>query len=455
MGMPPFAIRTVLRSVGVTLAIAVAMSDRASATGFFINQQSVRGLGRVDAGNTVVADELGTIFFNPAGLTEIWRDAQPHERIRISLGAHLIVPRGDQRNRGSVVATPGTLGALVPLGGGDAHNPTDPTPVPNLYLAAPLRNGRAAVGLGINAPFGLSTNFSPDWHGRYDAIDASLRTVNVSIVGAYRFASGLSVGGGLDLQYARTELTTAIPNPLAPGGPTAATDARIATSGHDYTPGFNVGVLYPVDEKTRVGVHYRSGMKHDISGSSEITGLPALLGAFNGVVDADAALNLPAIATVGVRRILTLHVALLGEFEWFDWSTFREVRIRFADGRPDGVRATNFRDAYAAALGAEYTLSPGWTARSGVHVDTTPTTDGFRDTTVPDSGRLWLGFGATVQASRSLSVDLAFNHVFFRDTAIALTRTFFDDTPLATSVDINSTVTSVVNTLSVDVRYGF
>jgi long-chain fatty acid transport protein len=90
-----------------------------------------------------------------------------------------------------------------------------------------------------------------------------------------------------------------------------------------------------------------------------------------------------------------------------------------------------------------------------VHVDTTPTTDGFRDTTVPDSGRLWLGFGATVQASRSLSVDLAFNHVFFRDTAIALTRTFFDDTPLATSVDINSTVTSVVNTLSVDVRYGF
>ena len=68
--------------------------------------------------------------------------------------------------------------------------------MPNFYAARPIAGGRAAVGLGLNAPFGLATSFSPDWHGRYDAIEASLRTINVSAVGAYQFDSGLSVGGG-------------------------------------------------------------------------------------------------------------------------------------------------------------------------------------------------------------------------------------------------------------------
>jgi hypothetical protein len=73
----------------------------------------------VDAGNTVVADELGTIFFNPAGLTEIWRDVDPaDEKTRVALGLHLIVPRSDQRNRHCTVTSPGTEGLFVPITSG-------------------------------------------------------------------------------------------------------------------------------------------------------------------------------------------------------------------------------------------------------------------------------------------------------------------------------------------------
>src|SRR5262249_10988296 len=61
------------------IALAIALPARAFATGFYINQQSVRGLGRVDAGNTVAADDLSTIFFNPAGLMEVARDRQRKE----------------------------------------------------------------------------------------------------------------------------------------------------------------------------------------------------------------------------------------------------------------------------------------------------------------------------------------------------------------------------------------
>ena len=63
------------RSIPLALTLAFMFGEQAhAATGFFINQQSVRGLGRVDAGNTVAADELGTIFFNPAGLTKVVQD---------------------------------------------------------------------------------------------------------------------------------------------------------------------------------------------------------------------------------------------------------------------------------------------------------------------------------------------------------------------------------------------
>jgi long-chain fatty acid transport protein len=436
--------------------VAFALSARLSATGFFINQQSVRGLGRVDAGNTVAADELGTIFFNPAGLTKVVHDRQDRDRIRIAVAAHLIVPRSDQRNQGSAVATPGTLGAFVPLGGGNGHDPTGPTPVPNIYIAAPVLNNTTAVGFGLNFPFGLKTRFDPAWHGRYDAIEASLRTYNVSLVAARRIGSRMSVGGGLDLQRATTMLATAIPNPLAPGGPTVATDGRIETTGHDpLTPGFNVGVIYDITGRTRTGFHYRSAMTHEIEGTSDVRGLQGPLAVFNGAVGSAAELKLPAIATLGVRHVLARELAVLGELEWFDWSTFREVRIRFADGRPDAVRPANYRDAYAVAVGAEYPVTRGWIARGGVHWDTTPTVDGFRDTTVPDAERRWLGLGTTFQMRERLNVDLAFNHVFFDDTTIALTRTFFDGTPLATAARINNRVSTVLTTIAVDVRYRF
>jgi long-chain fatty acid transport protein len=427
------------------------LCQQVSATGFYINQQSVRGLGRVDAGNTVTADDLATVFFNPAGLIKLWAEPQ-QPRIQFSLGGHLIIPRADQVNRLSLAATPGTLGAFVPISGGNAHNATPPSPVLNLYMGRPLLGERAAIGMGVTFPFGLTTRFDRDWHGRYDATEASLLTANLGAVAAWRVTSRVSVGGGVDVQYAGSILESKIPNPLVPGGPTATTDGTIKTKGHAVTPGFNAGILFDVTPASRIGVHYRSAMKHDIAGHSTISGLTGPLAAFNGRVEADAALSLPAITTVGGKLAVTTKVALLGEFEWFDWSTFKEVRIRFGDGRPDGVRPANYRDAYAVAVGAEYSPMRRWTARGGVHYDTTPTVDGFRDTTVPDADRLWLGVGASWQRSRRVGFDVAFNHVFFRDTAIALSRSFFDDTPLATAVRINSDVSSVVNTVSIAMR---
>jgi len=431
----------------VVFLLGLACAWQASATGFFVNQQSVRGLGRVDAGNTAAADELGTIFFNPAGLTTLLADGT--EARRASFGLELIVPRSTQRNTGSSGAT--AFGSTFTVTGADSHNPTDPTPIPNLYAAQRLADGAGAIGIGINVPFGLGTKSGADWYGRYDAIEASLATINVGLVGAYKVTEKLSIGGGVDLQYAKTKLVAAIPDPGAPEGPSPATDGRVETRGHAWTPGFNVGLLYSADDDTRLGLHYRSAMKHDIDGSATLSGL-----AFgNGTYHANANVDLPAIATAGVwRRLSGTPWTLMAELEWYQWSRFRDIVTRY-DGLADTVRVTHYRDSYAVAVGADYVVSEALTLRGGVQYDRTPTVDGYRDTTVPDADRLWLGFGATWRHSPALFVDFAFNHVFFRDTNVDVTRTFFDGAPFATSVRTMGSVESVVNTIAVDFRYRF
>ena len=439
-------------SRAATVVLVLMLSSRLSATGFFINQQSVKGQGRVGSGNAVAADELGTVFFNPAGLPKIVFDSSGNAVWRFSIAAHLLVPRADLRNRGSSAATPGSLSFAVPIIGGDGHNPADPTPIPNIFVAGAF--GKLAVGGAVNFPFGLSTKYEPDWHGRYDAIEASLKTTNIGLVVAYQIAPHVSIGGGLDVQRATTELVTAIPNPLNPGGPSAATDASISTEGDAVTVGFNVGAMWDVTSRVRLGGHYRSGMQHDLEGTSEVRGLPGPLAGFNGTIGARATVDLPAITAAAVRWE-TQHLILYAQADWFDWSSFKEVRIRFDDGRADAVRTANYRDAYGLSVGADVPLQGKWTLRGGVRYDTTPTVGTYRDTTVPDSERTWLGAGASVDLSQHFALDLSFTHAFFADTSVGITRTFFDNTPLASRVEVNSGVQTNVTTLAADFRVRF
>jgi long-chain fatty acid transport protein len=441
--------------------------NAAYAAGFFVDQQSVRGLGRVNAGSTAASDDPSTIFFNPAGMARLWdqKKTWPSKEERgpseshawwMSVGTQVLVPRADLTDGGSTVASPGTGGFALPSGGGNIHDPADPTPIPNLFIARRIdESQRLFIGFGLNAPFGLSAEFRPDSFARYDALEASLRTINVSAVLALRLSRKLSIGGGVDAQYARSKLVQAIPDPLAIGGPSPATDGRIETRGNDWSFGYNVGLLYEPRGDTRIGAHFRSGMKHTISGTAVTSGLTGLLSAANGSVDASAALNLPAMVAIGIAHDVTDRLTVLANFEWYDWSTFDEIRVRFSDGRPEGVRETRFKNAWAAAVGADYDINDRLTLRGGLRVDRTPTVDGFRDATFPDADRFWVGIGATYRFNRQWTADFAAKHAFFEKGKIGVTRTFFDGTPLATTARVTGTADSSVTTVSANVSYAF
>jgi long-chain fatty acid transport protein len=240
-----------------------------------------------------------------------------------------------------------------------------------------------------------------------------------------------------------------------PGGLTPATDGQSKVSGSAWTPGFNIGLLYTPDSLTRFALHLRSGIDHDVNGTSTTSGLSGPLSVANGTVDVRARLKLPMIVSLGAARRVMNDVNVFGEVDWFGWSTFDEIRVAFADGRPDVALPENYRDTWTFSLGADYATSEALTLRGGIRFDRTPTVDGYRDTAFPDENRLWLSLGGSYRTAPTSSIDFAFAHVFIRQADVALTRTFFDASPLATSVRINSTVDGSFSLIGVSYNYAY
>jgi long-chain fatty acid transport protein len=150
----------------------------------FTNQ--VTGVKALGMGNSFVAlaDDPSAVFFNAAGLTQL---TSPSAYFAVYPHANLNKIFSRQRTT-------------------DSMKPVTPV-VPNLYLTMPISNGRWALGLGINFPYGLETHWDKSSPLRFEATDSELVHANYSSVVAFKVNERVSVGGGLT--YARTSASLA------------------------------------------------------------------------------------------------------------------------------------------------------------------------------------------------------------------------------------------------------
>jgi long-chain fatty acid transport protein len=429
-------------------ALGLGLSpDALHAGGFYVPQQTIQGIGRAFAGDAAGTDDPSTIFSNPAGMTLL-------DGAQTSLGVSIIKPTIKFQDRGSTAATPFTLGMPVPVGGGDGGDPGHWQPVPNFYAAGPTDIKNLWVGLGITAPFGLTLRYDPSWFGRYDSIETNLITIDVAPSVAYRINDYISIGGGFDLQYAEAKLTSALPNPLSPGGPTAATDGLLSLNANSFAPGFNVGIMVQPTTSTRIGLSYRSAVTQHLGGTGMIRGFTGPLASQNQSAPISADLKLPDFLSLGFSQWLTPRLTLLGEVQWFDWSRFDQIAVTSGDPALDGVLPEHYQDSYTAALGAEYRWTDDLTVRGAFEFDQTPTVDAFRNTSLPDGNRYWLTIGASYRLGRNASIDAAYAHVFFNDGPVDVTRNFYPGLA-PSSTTTNGVAETSVDTLSVSFRYRF
>ncbi len=403
--------------------LMAAGADRAIAAGYAVGHESVSGAGTAYAGGAAAAGDASTIQSNPAGLTRL-------DGNQMIFGVQGIIPVIDFDNSGAVLSD-GT-----PTTGGDGGDGGKEAVVPNLYFLWDLESG-VKLGLGINAPYGLITKYDPDWVGRYSEITTSLKTININPSAAVRVTDRLSVGAGLNLQYVRAKLLQAIDFGticvsqvgaatcagtfgLAP----QANDGTGFVSGEDFGYGFNLGLLYEPTAATRVGVHYRSRIEYTIDLNADFN-VPAAArtffvagGAPTAFTDGDAEtkLTIPETASASVYHTINPRWAAMADVTWTRWRQFDELRINFDDpATPANVLPTNWNDVFRVSAGATYEWSDSVTLRGGLAFDESPIDDAFRGPGIPDSDRYVIALGLGYRLSDSLSVDFAYQHLFFKD----------------------------------------
>lgn len=337
-------------------------------------------------------------------------------------GVYFIAPTARFTNSGSTAVdrTP-----LIGNNGGDAGEDVF---VPNFYAAWNLSD-RVKLGLGVNAPFGLATEYDDNWVGRYQAVTSELTTININPTVAAKVTDELSLGLGINIQYANAKLSNAIDFGAIGRGfglPTRpqSADGFIEVEGDDWSVGYNLGLLYEASPETRIGSPYRSGIDYTLKGDADFT-VPAAAGILTRSgrfidTDARAELKTPDSLSLGFYQQVTPELALLADVTWTNWSKFEELRIQFDNPvQPDSVQPENWKDTIRVGLGVNYAASDALTLRAGVAYDQSPVRDEFRTPRIPDSDRVWLALGASYRPSESLSLDFGYAHLFIGDGSIA------------------------------------
>jgi len=224
-------------------ACLAAVAQGVGAAGFALIEHGASGLGNAYAGGAAIAADPTTVAFNPAGMSRL-------QGKQVSVAVDFVSPDIRFDNGGTTVQAGALRAAISPVSGSSADGGQAGTDVwiPSLYYTQAI-DEQVTVGIAVDAPFGLATEYDQGWVGRYQAVKSKLTTVNVNPSVAVKVADGLSVGAGLSVLYSDVELTRAIDvcvgRPAALGGPRpGACDASSKVSGDDVSFGFNLGLLY-------------------------------------------------------------------------------------------------------------------------------------------------------------------------------------------------------------------
>jgi long-chain fatty acid transport protein len=369
---------------GLVAGALLAMSGAASASGFALIEQSASGLGNAYAGGAASAEDASTVYFNPAGMTNI-------KGSQVLVAVHAIKPSAQFSNNGST-------GALGTDTGGDAGSLAL---VPSLYLVGDIGE-QWKYGIGVSSPFGLKTEYSSSWIGRNLAIKSELKTVNINPSISYKMSDMVSLGFGLDAQYAEATLTKS-GNALG----------EVKVTGNDWAYGWNIGTLIQVNKELRIGAAYRSSIKHSLKGDVNFAAAPAN----NGSVSADV--EVPDSFSLSFVNAINPQWEVMGDITLTKWSTFKNLDvIRTGAQTPLSHTAENWSDTYRYSLGATHRYNDVWKARIGVAYDQTPTSDQYRTPAIPDSDRTWLALGGQYKISATSALDFGYAHIYVKNATI-------------------------------------
>lgn len=412
-----------LRAAGA-LGLVTAATVQASAGGLAIREESSYGQGSSFAG-VAAGGDLSSMFWNPATMTQM-------PGIQTEMVATGIFPYAAN--------TPSAGSTLLPLGG--TNNTADQALVPSGYASWQV-TPNLWLGLSLNSPFGLAVRFPDLWAGRdYAAGNSSLKTYNATPTFAYRINDWISIGAGVQIQYANATVARG-PTPFISEVGFVPLDASLSGTGWGY--GFTAGVTVTPTPTTTIGLGYRSAINQKIDGTLVVS--PPL----PSTTSVGTTVNLPDSLSLGLRQSVGPQLTLLGTIEWTDWSRIGTSIISTSSGVQVAKIPFEYQDGWFFSIGAEYQWTDRLAVRGGIGYEKSPITDNVRIPLLPDNDRIWLSVGSTYHLSRDLAIDLAYSHIFVKSTPIDVSLA--SGNPSFDGITYIGNVSSHVDIVSVAMKY--
>lgn len=362
----------------------VLLAANAQAAGFHLREQSAAAQGNAFAGATAGAENNSYAYFNVAGLTR-------QQGTQFNIGGTYIAPKARAENVKYIDNSGNTQR------GSDINNIVHAAVAPNMNYSHQL-DDKTFLGVSLNVPYGMVTKYDKDWAGSDHGITSKVTAVTVTPMAAYKATDKLSIGAGVQLQYMKAKLTNT--------GGNHAMHTRL--EGDTFDIGYQLGALYELNENTRLGLGYRSEVKHKLKGEIEAT-FPIPL--YNQ--DISARLTTPAMASIGLFHQVNEKWAVMAEYQRVFWSSFDYLTIMGEDTKSQINQVKEkWRDTNFFAVGASYQIDHQWKWRLGLAYDQAAVRLKHRTPRIPDSDRLWYSTGLNYQYSDKLSFDFAYTYIY-------------------------------------------
>lgn len=362
------------------------------ATGFRIPDQDAFATARGEA-FTATADNPSAIYYNPAGLTQL----------------------EGQNARGGIYGLYYNPQYTSPSTGEHFDGLDAWFAIPQVFYSYSFESAPLALGMGVYSPYGLSGHWDQNTGFRTLGIKATINYYTLNPTIAYEILPNISLGAGLRVNYAKTDLQQGLV------WPDQAND-QFRFKGDGWDVGYDFGLLWKVHEKVSIGAVFKSTTSFNLGGTTEYynnvafpPGVPPQfqVPAFpKQVVGANADFEFPLNAVFGVSFRPTPKWNFEFNADYTDWSSLGTVTIKQANGFagliPQNVPLVlNWEPSWYYEFGATRYLKNGWSVSAGYIYNENSVPDAHYNPIVADLDRHFFSVGAGYKADH-LSFDVAY-----------------------------------------------
>lgn len=395
----------ILHSLGAISVFAV-LAPSVYASGFQVFETNASGLGNAFAGAAAESADAASEFDNPASIVRL-------KNPELDASGVVVMSHGNFYVDSIQFPVPGGKNPVNPLG---------TSVLPAIHFTSPITE-RLFFGFGTTVPFGYFTDYGESSLSSNYSAKSQIEAININPSLAYKITEKLSFGLGFDAQYLKAVYNRTVksfPIPIAPNT-TFAINARLLNSCDDWGYGWNAGLLYQFDPCTRVGLSYRSLVRHSPSGDAKLQGSATLATPKGSLVipiplfwDLNTNIDLPEMVLLSGYHDFNEKIAGMATVEYTHWSRFSDLPMRLTNGIVNSTITIHegFHNTFRCALGGNYRFNEHWMWRVGAAYDQSPVDDDNRTTPLPDGNRVWLSTGLQYIFNHYVTADIGYAHLF-------------------------------------------